>query len=624
MAIELTAVRVLAPYFGQSAYVWTNVIGVMLVALAAGAFLGGRMADREHGRRRLSTLLLLAGLFVCSVPLWARPLGEWLLPADLPLDAAMAALVRGSLVATLLLFSPPVLLIGCVTPMLVKLLVSRHGRVGGASGLVSAMSTVGSLVGTFAATHLLVPQLGSRATLWVSAAILILTGLLCRAGPLRASTLLVLVVASFLNLGPMKAVGDGELLREVESAYQYIQVVAHDDPDRGRYSVLKINEGLDSFHSVSFAATPYTHGMYYDYHVVAPYLAGDGSVPLALTVLSLGSAAGTFGRLYRDAFPGCTVDAVELDPVVHELGRNPELFPGEAAAGKEYSGLDARVFVNRAPENTYDVVLVDTYDRQIYIPAHIASRQFFMGVSRILKAGGVVTVNSGGSSFEDAGLEALATTMAAVFGETAAFRVPRSRNFVLVARKGRRLDRGVLQRASTGNRELERILGECRHEGSWRSFKMGAGAAALDDDRPWLDVLQERQYAKRRGSPTLLTMAGQEAPDTVQAAVRSLLDEGRFEDVLTALAKARNETAYLRYVAGYTRWTLRDLEAAILELRQARKLGMPGMDQQIAAAEKDAAPMRRAAAKARRNGWLAATATLVLLAGVWLWGRSSQ
>jgi len=628
MAIELTAVRLLAPHFGQSAYVWTNVIGVILVALALGAFLGGRMADREHGRQRLSTLLVVAGVIACAVPLCTRPLGGWLLPADLPLDAAMAALVRGSLVATMLLFAPPVLLIGCVTPMLVKLLVSKHGRVGSASGLVSAMSTVGSLVGTFAATHALVPYLGSRVTLWVCAGILIISGLLCRASPLRASALLVLVVLPFLNLGPMKGVGEGaRLMREVESAYQYLQVVARDDAEQGPSSVLKINEGLDSFHSVSFHDTPFTHGMYYDYHVVAPYLAADGTAPGALRVLSLGSAAGTFGRLYRAVFPGCTVDAVELDPAVHALGRNQALFPGEVAPGNEYSGLDARVFVNRAPADTYDVVLVDTYERQIYIPAHIASTQFFSRVKRVLKNGGVVSVNSGGTAFDDAALVLLTATMADVFGQASMFRVPRSRNFVLVARKGGRLDRRSLARVRTENRDLRRILEECQQAGSWLDYPDVASASVareviLDDDQPWLDVLQERQYAKRRAAPVLLGMAGEANPETIKAEVRRLLDEGRFEAMLLALMRSREETAYLRYLAGYARWALRDPEAAILELERAKELGLPGMEQQIAAAAQDAKPLRRAARAAWWNGWLAVAAGLALLLGAWVWSRS--
>ena len=114
MSLELTAVRLLAPYFGDSAYVWTNVIGVMLMALAVGAWWGGRMADRKLGVARLQMLFWIAAALVAIAPLVAKPLGSWLLPQDLPLDAAMPALVRGSLVATLVLFAPPVVLLGWI------------------------------------------------------------------------------------------------------------------------------------------------------------------------------------------------------------------------------------------------------------------------------------------------------------------------------------------------------------------------------------------------------------------------------------------------------------------------------------------------------------------------------
>src|SRR5438045_1236195 len=94
MCLELTAVRLLAPHFGDSAYVWTNVIGVILAAMAIGAFWGGRMADRQRGERRLALLLALAALLVAAAPLVAGVLGDFLVPADLRLDAALPALVR--------------------------------------------------------------------------------------------------------------------------------------------------------------------------------------------------------------------------------------------------------------------------------------------------------------------------------------------------------------------------------------------------------------------------------------------------------------------------------------------------------------------------------------------------
>ncbi|MFY9342831.1 MAG: fused MFS/spermidine synthase, partial [Planctomycetota bacterium] len=149
MAAELTAVRLLAPHFGDSAYVWTNVIGVILAALAAGAWLGGRLAARADPAGWAARCLVAAGLLVASAPWVAGGLGSWLVPAELPLDAAMPVLVRASFVATVLLFAPAMACLGAVSPLLVTSAVRGGGDVGRSVGAISAAGTIGSLLGTF-------------------------------------------------------------------------------------------------------------------------------------------------------------------------------------------------------------------------------------------------------------------------------------------------------------------------------------------------------------------------------------------------------------------------------------------------------------------------------------------
>ncbi|MCA8974307.1 MAG: fused MFS/spermidine synthase, partial [Planctomycetes bacterium] len=141
MAAELTAVRLQAPWFGDSAYVWTNVIGVILAALSGGAALGGILAARPDARRQVVGLAIVSGLLLAVIPLLAAPLGRWLLPQDLPLDVAMAAIVRGSLVATALLFAPSMLLLGAIGPLLVTTLTREGVAVGKAAATVSSAGT---------------------------------------------------------------------------------------------------------------------------------------------------------------------------------------------------------------------------------------------------------------------------------------------------------------------------------------------------------------------------------------------------------------------------------------------------------------------------------------------------
>ena len=616
MGLEVTAVRLLAPHFGDTAYVWTNVIGVILVALALGAFFGGIMADKTAGPGRIAALLVIAGALTALAPVVASPLGAWLVPSDLLLDSAMSALVLGSLAATTLLFAPPVALVACVSPVLITLLARQDGKVGRAAGLVSCAATVGSLVGTFAATHLLVPNLGSRGTVWACAGCLFAAALLCRARASGVVALVLLPVLPFLVPEHLKEAGPGErLLAEVESSYQYLQVVEIEGSDPLQTN-LKINEGLDSFHSVAYAGTAYTRGSYYDYHVVAPLLAGDGAVPDGLRVLSLGEAAGSFGRLFGHVYPESSMDRVEIDPAVTALGA--DFFPGARPVGDEIA-MDARIFVDNTDVD-YHVVLVDAYEHQIYIPSHLASVEFFTGIAGVLHDGGIVSVNCGGSRFDDPVVRALCSTMAAVFGEAHAFRVPRSRNFVLMARKEGSFAPGVLADVSTDDPELAAILGQMSSEDAWR---VPARGAVLSDDRPYLDQLQEEFYSRGREQPVLLPIRGSRPVDQVLRDVADLRGRGRIEDALAMVRTAADATALARYHAGDLRWMLRDPAGALLEYEESQRLGgdWPVLAGNIVGAREELDGRTKAWEVATRNGWLALVLVVVLLGAAVVAGR---
>lgn len=621
MCLELTAVRLMAPHFGDSAYVWTNVIGVMLVALAVGAWLGGTWAGGPRAPTRLSRALVVGAAVATLVPLVVRPLGAWLVPQDLPLEAAMAALVRGSLVATLVLFAPPVLLLGCAGPMLVAALVEAGARVGRASGLVNACSTVGSLTGTFLATHLLLPSLGSRASVWLCAAVVGVCAVLVSRRSLPAAGAAIVLALSLWALPAPTSLRPpppgSELLAERETSYQFLQVLRQ-VTDGVTATVLKINEGLDSFHSLAVEGTAWTNGAYYDWHVTAPILANDGAIPEGrdLRVLSLGSAAGTFARLFATAYPGCRVDGVEIDPAVVTLGER--YFGGRHAAGEDYAGLDARVFVARAPAASYDVVLVDAYARQIYVPAHVASIEFFTETARCLREGGVVTVNSGGWSFEDPVVRALGATMAEVFGSAWALAVPWSRNYLLAARKGEALDPTVL--ATTVPKhlgaEFTKVLARAAQPGAWR--RLGADGPVLTDDRPLLDDLQHDAMRRAHAGTgrVLTTMQGTRDPDGVGEEARALLLSDRPEEVLAAVRSARAPTPYLRLLAGDARWVLHDVAGAQAEFAAALAADPePELQRALATRSQNAgaflASLERAESTATRNGllvWIAAAA----------------
>ena len=615
MAAELTAVRVLAPHFGDSAYVWTNVIGVILFALAAGAFVGGQLAGSVLARLWPTRLLVVGGLWMALVPFLSGAVGGALLPVDLPLDAALPALVRGSLVASAVLFVPPMLLLGAVAPLLVALLARQEVAVGRAAGLVSAAGTIGSLAGTFAATHWLVPGIGCRWTLLTSAAAMLASGALLAKWPLAKKALSLLLPLVALTAGgwlpsPLRPPPPGRtLLAEVESRYQFLQVQREEStPTR---TLLTINEALDSYHSVVVEGSTFTGGAYYDYHVLAPWLAGDGSAPAGLQVLSIGDAAGSLRTVYAGVHPQARVDGVDVDPATMELG--DAYFSGTKATGRRFA-LDGRMFLERT-HDLWHVIHVDAYAHQVYVPAHLASREFFVKARERLRDNGLLACNVGALHPEDPVLRAIGTTVASVFGHAIAMQVPNTRNFLLIARRGLRPDpaclaplRPQLEHLSQEDaRHLQDVLAAARDPKVW--YDVGFDGPMLADDRPQLDSLLHHSYVERADRDELCLCSGTVDPRGAEIDAHEAASRRNWLGVLRAVATSSSPSAYLREIAGDARWSLRQLRSAKREYEAGLELTQDGatitrLRGKLTALAADTTATTRAEQVAARNGWL--------------------
>lgn len=643
MVVELSAVRLLAPFFGDSAYVWTNVIGVILFALAAGAWFGGRVAERR-GADGAVTMLVAAVVALALAPLLGPWLCDWLLPQDLPLDAAMPALVRGSLAATLALFGPALWLLGAVSPCLVVGAARTGVGLGRAAGMVSAAGTMGSLAGTFAATHWLVPHYGCRATIWVASALLALAWWSIRKGSVAILAGLACAALPLACWGPLRGAPEGQqLLAAQESRIQYLRVVRTPASDgRAARTELKINEGLDSYHSVAIEGRAFTSNLdasarassYYDYHALVPLLAGDGKAPDGLRALSIGDAAGTFRRIYGVTYPDAVVDAVELDPEVVQLA--DRWFPQPAAKGHVVSGLDGRVFVERSTD-TWHCIHVDAYRHQVYIPAHLASREFFAAARERLKPRGILACNVGGLGFSDPVLGAIARTMRESFSDVVALCVPDSRNILLLGRRdAKALTDAVPQEGEWSlGAEDAAIWAKVRQEaarGPWRRVEElppSGISSFLEDDRPALDLLLEASYVNAAEPAGPLRFSGDQSPDWAEPQAFEAYARGDFEGVILAASRSREGTAYLCYLTGAAHWSRRRIEAALSATEEG--LGMQAsaeLQSQLAeqrnALRAELAPILRARAVASRNGWLAAACCFFALMASWPAYRMSR
>jgi spermidine synthase len=415
LGAEIAAARLLAPYFGASTIVWANTIGVVLVALSAGYWFGGRVADRHPHMRGLCLVVLAASLLIALVPFASRPFLGFSVDA---FDAVSVGGFAGSLFGVLVLVAVPVTLLGAAAPWAVRLAVDDVSGSGEVVGRLYAISTAGSLFGTMASALLLIPLLGTQRTFLCFALALALVAVLGLGWRFAAVPAAIALVIS-MPVGTIKAADTGRVLHEVETTHQYVRVVEQDDGDR----LLELNEG-QAVHSL-YRPGSYLTGDYWDGHLVLPAASGARS-PRRIAIL--GNAAGTVARAYGHFFPRTAVDAVEIDGELTELGRR---FFDLRNRRMRVHTADARPWLEAA-DGGYDAIMVDAY-RQPYIPFYLATREFFELARERLAPGGVVVVNVGHPEGGEELERVLGRTMATAFSRVLRYPIEPTNTLLLAA-----------------------------------------------------------------------------------------------------------------------------------------------------------------------------------------------
>jgi spermidine synthase len=495
MTVELAAVRLLAPHFGSSTSVWTNVIGVVLLALALGYALGARWSALADAAQRLWVVLVSAAAWIALLPFATPALAELFLPERLELHDALELVQWGSLATAMIAFAPPIAVLGAAGPLVVEL-VQRGGvaRAGAAGGQVLGASTLGSLVGTFATTHGLVPGLGLRMTFFVAAVLLVAAALLVRRSVLRN----VLVVAGLVALAWLPArepgVGAGrELVDWLESPYQQVRV-SRSTGDGEQLWYLEVGEASDSFQSVRQVQPGLLpEGFYYN-DFVLPLWWDAALAGREVRVLVVGLGGGTAFEVLRGAAPvGTRIRAVgvEIDPGVVALARKH--LGLEHADLEVVAGADARVAL-RHVEGQFDLVVVDAYANQFQIPEHLATREFFTDLARHVAPGGWIASNVSGFGHDDPVVEAVGGTLAAALGAPVlALRVPAARNTTLFARVGAPLVLPTEPGFVPNDERVARLVAQRVVDVNWRLI--GPASDPLTDDHSRLGPLHDRALA---------------------------------------------------------------------------------------------------------------------------------
>ena len=501
MAVELGASRLLAPYFSSSQIVWTIIIGTIMIAMALGNIYGGRKADRDPDPGKLYTRVLIAAIWIAAIPV----VGKYIIlaiSAVLIFTVNSNFLIIAAFAACMVVFVFPLFLLGTVTPSLAKYTTDSLDDNGRIIGTLGAFNTVGSIIGTFVPTFVTIPAVGTSITFLIFAGILLVLSIVYFVSPGDGNTsaqkpsdggkkkiiagILIFIICTVFGHSTSFAFWENNLTYEGESVYNYLQVKETDSTVILSTNVLF---GVQSMLVKNGALT----GMYYDYAMAAPYMAGIKEKEASgddLKLLILGMGSGTYATQLSRYFDNINIEGVEIDDKITDLAHRYFELPEET----KVTTYDGRAYL-AAIDGQYDVIMVDAY-QDITIPFQMSSKEFFTMVKEHLSPGGVMVVNmnmynEGAGTEDDATINTyLADTISSVFENVITVKVPGATNRELFATDSgeflKRLDK------NTGMEENDALRAMMQRVQDTYTVYESTGHIMTDDKAP-VELLGMRQ-----------------------------------------------------------------------------------------------------------------------------------
>jgi spermidine synthase len=442
MVYELVGSRVLAPHLGSSTYVWTSLIGVILGSLSVGYWGGGRIADGKAGLENLGGIVFLAAAVIGITTCLKDPILEII-------GINISDLRWKSVLASILLFSPASILLGSVSPYAVKLKSKTLENLGSTVGKLYALSTIGSIVGTFAAGFYLIPTFGTNKILVIISC------------ALTAAAILTLPARKTIEKAGMGSIclaitmGGGYLdkryngpfpLLDVDTQYSRVRITDKVSPFRMARKSHQKNTGDQGAVRLLQMSNTLNSGIYHDsdellFKYTRFFRLAKHFQPNVRTSVMIGGGAFVYPRDFLRMFPQAAMDVVEIDPALTDLAK--QYFRLRDDPRLKVINEDGRTFLNRA-ESRYDVLFCDAFASVYSIPYQLTTRESVRQMYRLLNDNGVALVNVISGIRGDNGrfLRAEHETFRSVFPHVYLFQVDNRadatsfQNIMLVAVKG--------------------------------------------------------------------------------------------------------------------------------------------------------------------------------------------
>ena len=400
LALELLASRILTPYFGVSLYIWTGILSITLVALAAGYWAGGRLAAARGSEPARAARLMRLYALMPAIAAFAIVASCLVYPYLFPRLAALN-LVFGAFAACVTLLLVPLIATSAMNPLLIGILLAgREGRSGDAgAGRVFFVSTIGSVAGVLVTAFGLIPYFSNFvATVMVALGLALLSAVavvrpplplpdrsrlgLAAAGATAAAVLMLVFADAYIGRMWPAQFGARTWHREAQfsSLFGTVKILRSTPADDGQFVRLYFQDGL-------VQNTVASDGRSLSFYTYALEALSFAYHPHPRSALVLGLGAGIVPM--RLAAKGLSVEAVEIDPASLEAASR---YFGFDRARVEVHLADARTQLKRCRRG-YDVVVLDLFHGD-GTPDYLITRDFFSDVNRCLAPGGIAVFNT--------------------------------------------------------------------------------------------------------------------------------------------------------------------------------------------------------------------------------------
>lgn len=472
-AIEISASRLLAPFFGNSMFVWAIIITIIMIGLALGYWWGGKVADKFPKEEGVFKIALLAGLLTSFIPLITKFLYTTFSRSILQTPISVTIL---AFISSCFLFLPAITLFGFMSPYITRVLIKDIKKIGNVAGNVYAVSTIGSIIGILVSTFLSIPFLGTKETILIFSILIIIFSII---GLRKFWLIVLLLIPLIIYFNNYNKTFDGkQILYQGDTLYQYVQLIKDNSK---KYLVFNEGTAIQS----TFDFDKKISGYYYDYFIFAPELINKKNQDIAI----IGFAGGVIAKemnLYNKNY-NLKIDGVEIDSKVAQIAKD---YFDINEQNINISVADGRQFINGTNEK-YDLVIIDAYTKEIYIPFHLTTFEFFATLKSKLNKGAIVAANINAYSEDSLILKSILRTMAEQFENIYLTQVPNESNFLVFASEDK-IDFGNITKKNIDNNDYLNIVADNLRYNHKKVDAKNYQQQLLTDNRAPLEYLTDR------------------------------------------------------------------------------------------------------------------------------------